>query len=161
MNPEFPSNPSRASHPAKSRIKRTYGQPLSPIGPWMTSPFTTEMSPTAAVKRAGEFSSPVYLGLLIQLPDPDGVGEVELAHPQYVRQLVELIPRSAFHLTIPRLVVFDVHGSPPVVGLGLYDSEGGLESYGVLRSSRISDRPATRFEFGSHQILIKKPRVPT
>ena len=56
-----------------SRIKPTYGQPVSPNGPWMTSPFTAEMTPTAAVKRAGAYSSAVYLGLLVQLPDPDGV----------------------------------------------------------------------------------------
>jgi hypothetical protein len=43
----------------------------------------------------------------------------------------------------------------------LYDSEGALESYGVLRSSRISNRPATTVEFASYQILIKKPRMPT
>lgn len=144
-----------------SRIKPTYGQPLSPDGPWMTNPFTAEMSPTAAVKRAGVYSSPVYLGLLVELPDPDGVGAVELAHAHYLRQLVELAPRSTNHLTIPRPVLFDLHGCPPVVGTALYDGEGRLESYGVLRSSRISDRPATTFEFASHQILIKKPRVPT
>lgn len=144
-----------------NRIKRTYGQPLSPDGPWMTNPFTAEMSPTADVKRAGAYSSPVYLGLLVQLPDPDGVGAVELTHPRYLRQLVELAPRSTCHLTIPRLVLFDLPKCLPVVGTGLYNSKGGLESYGVLRSSRISNRPATTFEFASHQILIKKPRVPT
>nr|WP_314188142.1 hypothetical protein [uncultured Brevundimonas sp.] len=144
-----------------SRIKPTYGQPVSPNGPWMTSPFTAEMTPTAAVKRVGDYSRPVYLGLLVQLPDPDGVGAVELAHAQYLRQLVELTPRSTSHLTIPRPVFFDLHGCPPVVGTALYDCEGALEGYGVLRSSRVSDRGATTFEFASHQILIKKPRAPT
>lgn len=142
-----------------SRIKPTYGQPVSPNGPWMTSPFTAEMTPTAAVKRAGDYSSPAYVGLLVRLPDPDGVGAVELTHAQYLRQLVELTPRSTSHLTIPRPVLFDLHGCPPVVGIGLYDCEGALEGYGVLRSSRVSDRPATTFEFASHQILIKKPRT--
>lgn len=144
-----------------SRIKPTYGQPLSPNGPWKTNPFTAEMSPTAAVKRAGAYSSAVYLGLLVQLPDPDGVGAVELAHAHYLRQLVELTPRSTSHLTIPRPVLFDLHGCTPVVGTALYDYQGELESYGVLRSSRVSDRPATTVEFASHQILIKKPRVLT
>ncbi|MBC1183990.1 hypothetical protein HF680_15210 [Brevundimonas sp. WCHBH090558] len=142
-----------------NRIKRTYGQPLSPDGPWMTNPFTAVMSPTAAVKRAGAYSCPVYLGLLVQLPDPDGVGAVELIHAQYLRQLVELAPRSTNHFTIPRPVMFDLHGCPPVVGTALYDPEGTLESYGVLCSSRISKRPATTVEFASHQLLIKKPRV--
>ena len=141
-----------------SRIKPIFGQPLSPDGPWMTSPFTAEMTPTAAARRAGAYSSPLYLGLLVQLPDPDGTGAVELAHAHYDRQLVELGPRSTSHLTIPRPVLFNLHGCPPVVGVGLYDLEGALESYGVLRSSRVSNRPATTFEFASHQILIKKPR---
>ncbi len=139
--------------------KPAFGQPSSPQGPWLKSPFTAEMTPTAAIKRVGTYSNPIYLGLLVRLPDPDGVGAVELDHGQYLRQLVELAPRSISHLTIPRPVSFDLYGAPLVVGVGLYDDQGTLESYGVLRSSRVSDQPTTTVEFASHQILIKKPRT--
>ena len=140
-----------------ARIKTAYGLPASGNGPWMVGPFTVEMTPTAAVKRMGCFSEAISLGLLVQLPDPDGVGSIELKHPGYMRQLTELTPRSASHLTIPRHVRFDVQGCPAVVGLGLYDLHGVLEGYGVLRSSRIAWRRPERFEFASHQILIKRP----
>lgn len=49
----------------------------------MASPFTAELPPTAAIKRAGVFSSPLFLGLLVELPDPDGVGSLEQDHPDY------------------------------------------------------------------------------
>ena len=143
-----------------SRAKPTFGQPPSPNGPWMASPFNAEMTPTAAIKRAGAFSSPLYLGLLVGLPDPDGVGSIELDHPAYMRQLIELSSRSASHLTIPRPVLFEVHGCPAVLGVGLYDSDGNAEGYGVLRSSRIARRRPDKFEFAACQILIKRPTGP-
>ncbi len=123
----------------------------------MVSPFNVEMTATAAVKQTGLFSGTISIGLLVRLPDPDGVGASELQHTGYMRQLVELTPRSATHLTIPRHVWFEVHECPAVVGLGLYDQHGVLEGYGVLRSSRIAWRRPERFEFPSHQILIKRP----
>lgn len=123
----------------------------------MRSPFNAEMSPTAAVKRAGTFAAPLYVGLLARLPDPDGVGAIEADNPGYMRQLIELVSRSSSHLTIPRPVVFDVESGPRIVGVGLFDAEGVLEAYGVLRSARISWRPASRLEFASHQIMIKRP----
>lgn len=140
-------------------MKPVFGQPLSPNGPWMISPFNVEMSPTAAVKRAGVFSIPLYVGLLTRLPDPDGVGAVEADNPGYLRQLIELTSRSASHVTIPRLVTFDLDNRPVIVGTGLFDESGNLEAYGVLRSSRISCRPASRLEFASHQIMIKRPGI--
>ena len=142
------------------RITPTFGQPPSPHGPFKTSPFTAELAPTAAAKRTGAFSSPLYLGLLVQLPDPDGVGCVELDHPGYVRQLVELTSRSASHLTIPRHLQFEVQGCPPVVGVALFDSDAVAEAYGVLRSHRIARRQPETFEFASHQMLIKRPTGP-
>ncbi len=142
------------------RVKLVYGQPPSSDGPWKASPFTVEMTPTAAVKRSGVFSSPLYLGLLVQLPDPDGIGAVELDHPGYLRQLIELVPRSSAHLTIPRPVLFEIHDCPTVVGLGLFDGDAMTEGYGVLRSSRTAWRRPEKFEFPSHQILIKRPTGP-
>lgn len=143
-----------------ARIASTLGQPPAPHGPFKTSPFTAELAPTAAAKRTGAFSSPLYLGLLVQLPDPDGVGCVELDYPGYVRQLVELTSRSASHLTIPRHVQFEILNCPPVTGVALFDSFAVAEAYGVLRSSRIAWRQPDTFEFASHQILIKRPKGP-
>lgn len=142
-----------------TRVKPVFGQPLSSSGPWMTSPFNAEVSPTAAVKQARTFSTPLYLGLLRRLPDPDGVGAIEVDSAGYLRQLIELTPRSVSHMTIPRPAQFDLDGGPVVVGVGLFDHDGRLEGYGVLRSSRIVWRPPNRFEFASHQILIKRPDV--
>ena len=142
------------------RITPSFGQPASPHGPFKTNPFNAELAPTAATKRTGTFSSPLYLGLLVQLPDPDGVGCVELDHPGYVRQLVELTSRSASHLTIPRHVQFEVLNCPPVVGVALFDGDAVAEAYGVLRSHRIAWRQPDTFEFASHQILIKRPKGP-
>lgn len=138
------------------RVKMAYGLPASEHGPWMVGPFTVEMTPTAAVKRTGRFSETVSLGLLVQLPDPDGVGASELNHPGYTRQSVELTPRSASHLAIPSNLRFEVHGCPTIVGLGLYDPRGVLEGYGVLRSPRIAWRRPEQFEFRSHHIVIKR-----
>lgn len=143
----------------------TFNKPRSglaalPKGPWKSGPFNTEMTPTAAVKRAGSFSTATYIGLMVQLPDPDGVGSVELDHPGYVRQLVALTSGSASHLTIPRPVLFEVHNCPLVVGVGLYDESGVAEGYGVLRSSRVAWHPPEKFQFASHQILIRRPIGP-
>lgn len=138
------------------RIKPVFGQPLSPNGPWMASPFNAEMSPTAAVKRAGVFSTPLYLGLLSGLPDQDGIGAIEVEGSGYLRQLIELTSRSASQETIPRAVVFDV-SEGPVVAVGLFAQDDRLEAYGVLRSAQIVWRRPTRFEFASHQILVKRP----
>lgn len=123
----------------------------------MVSPFNVEMSPTAAVKRVTAFATPLYLGLLRSLPDPDGVGANEVDTPGYVRQLVELTSLSTSHLTIPRRVTFDVDGEAVIVGAGLFDNEETLQAYGVLRSARISCLPPSRLEFASHQILIRRP----
>lgn len=140
-----------------ARIKTAYGLPASGNGPWMVGPYTVEMTPTAAVKRTGRFSETIALGLLVQLPDPDGVGASELDHLEYLRQLVELTPQSATHLAVPRHLRFEVHGCPAIVGLGLYEPRGVLEGYGVLRSSRISWRRPEQFDFPPHRILIKRP----
>ena len=118
-------------------VKQVFGQPLSPNGPWMATPFNAEMSPTAAVKRAGAFSTPLYLGLLSGLPDQDGVGAIELESPGYLRQPIELTSRSASHQTIPRAVVFDV-SEGPVVGLGLFAHDERLEARFELAA--IADR---------------------
>ncbi|WP_426038414.1 hypothetical protein [Brevundimonas sp. DC300-4] len=142
------------------RITPAFGQPPSPHGPFMTSPFNAELAPTAAAKRAGAFSNPMYIGLLLQLPDPDGVGSVELDYPGYERQLVDLTPRSASHLTIPRHVRFEVQGCPPVIGLALFDADAVAEAYGVLRSHRITWHRPQKLEFASHQILVKRPTGP-
>lgn len=142
------------------RITPSFGQPPSPHGPFQISPFTAELAPTAATKRAGVFSEPLYVGLLVQLPDPDGVGSVELDHPSYARQLVELAPRSASHLIIPRHIWFEVLGCPPIIGLALFDGDAVAEAYGVIRSSRIAWRQPETFEFASHQILVKRPTGP-
>lgn len=140
-----------------SREKLAFGQPVSPHGPWMAPPFTVEMTPTAAVKRAGAFSSPLSIGLLRRLPDPDGVGAVELDSRRYMRQLIDLTPCRPGYLAIPRPVLFQIHPESSVVGVGLFTDEDVLEAYGVLRSSRISWRQPDRFEFASHQILVKRP----
>lgn len=140
-----------------ARIRTAYGLPPSKSGPWLVGPYTVEMTPTAAVKRVGRFSETLSLGLLVQLPDPDGVGSSELEHPAYMRQLVELAPRSASHLAIPRHVRFHIPGCPPVIGLGLYDTHNTLEGYGVFRSSRVTSCRPERFDFPSHQIQIKRP----
>lgn len=131
--------------------------PFKSLPRYRVGPFTAEMSPTAAVKRAGAFSQPLFMGLLVQLPDPDGVGAQELDHAAYQRQLVELTARSASHLTVPRPVVFDIHDCPEVVGIGLFDGDGVCEGYGALRSSRISPQRPDHFEFPSHQIMVKRP----
>lgn len=143
-----------------TRIAPGYGQLPLPHGPFKISPFNAELAPTAAAKRAGGFSNPLYVGLLVSLPDPDGVGSVELDHPGYVRQLVELTSRSASHLTIPRHVRFEMVGCPPIVGMALFGSEAVAEAYGILRSSRIAWRPPEIFDFASHQILVKRPTGP-
>ena len=142
-----------------SRPKPKLGQPPHK-GPFQISPFTAELAPTAAVKRTGSFSDILYIGLLVQLPDPDGVGCIELQHAGYVRQLVELTSRSSTHVTVPRHVRFEVVDCPPVVGVALFDSDAVAEAYGVLRSSRIGWRQPEMFEFASHQILIKRPTGP-
>lgn len=141
-------------------IKTAYGRPSSEHGPWMVGPFSVEMAPTAAVKRAGCFSKATTLGILVQLPDPDGVGSIELKHPAYMRQMADLAPRSASHLVIPHRVQFEVPGCPTVVGLGLYDPDGALEGYGVFRSVRVGWRRPEQFEFPSHRILIRRPTTP-
>ncbi|WP_426051975.1 hypothetical protein [Brevundimonas sp. SL161] len=143
-----------------TRITPGYGQPPLPHGPFKTNPFNAELAPTAAAKRAGGFSNPLYVGLLVSLPDPDGVGSVELDHPGYVRQLVELTSRGSGHLTIPRHVHFEVQGCPPVVGVALFDSDAVAEAYGVLRNHRIAARRPDTFDFASHQILVRRPTGP-
>ncbi|MBJ7484200.1 hypothetical protein [Brevundimonas sp.] len=143
-----------------SRTTPSFGHPPSPMGPWKSSPFNAEMAPTAAAKRAGAFSNPLYLGLLVKLPDPDGVGSVELEHPGYIRQIVDLTPRSASHLTIPRHVQFEVQGCPSVIGLALFNADAVAEAYGVLRSHCITWQRPQKFEFASHQILVKRPTRP-
>lgn len=140
-----------------ARARAAYGLPDTDHGRWMVGPFTVAMTATAMVKRTGYFSSALSLGLLVRLPDPDGVGSAELQHEGYVRQRVDLTDQSASHLTIPRHVQFDVPDCPAVVGLGLYAPDGTLEGYGVFRSSRVAwARPET-FGFPSHRILIKRP----
>lgn len=140
--------------------KTAYGLPDAEYGRWMVGPFTVAMTATAAVKRLGCFSDVLFLGLLVGLPDPDGVGSSELKHSSYARQPVALTAHSSNHLTIPRHVRFEVPDCPAVVGLGLYGPDERLEGYGVFRSSRIAWAKPETFDFPSHRILIKRPDRP-
>lgn len=124
---------------------------------YMQSPFTAELAPSLAVRQSRGYEPSLWLGLLLQGPDADGYGAVELEDGDYSRQAVELSPRSASHLTIPRLVLFDLFSRPIIKALALFNAAGALEAYGALRSATAGGQPPARFEFRSHQIIIKRP----
>lgn len=59
---------------------------------YMQSPFTAELAPALRAKQDRAYPAGVYLGLLLNLPDPDGHGAVVLGDEEYTRQAVELAP---------------------------------------------------------------------
>jgi hypothetical protein len=123
---------------------------------YMQSPFTAELAPSLRAKQDRAYPAGVHLGLLLNLPDPDGYGAVVLDDEGYMHQAVELAPHSASHLAISRPVRFDVPGRPLVCGLALFDEQGGLVGYGALRSAHAGYPAPTYIEFKAHQILIKR-----
>ena len=136
----------------------------SPLGPASTTPqrfpkgpFGAELTPTLMVKLARAYPDEMFLGLLSKAPDVDGVGGQELIQVGYRRQAIQLTSRSRSHLTVPHAVLFDIFACPAIAQLALFDSEGVLQAYGVLRPHTTAPSLPTRFEFPSHQILVKRP----
>lgn len=124
---------------------------------YMQSPFTAELAPSLAVRQSRGYEPSLWLGLLLHGPDADGYGAVELEDGDYSRQAVELSPRSASQLTITRPMLFDLFSRPIIKALALFNAAGTLEAYGVLRSATVGGQAPARFEFRSHQIMIKRP----
>lgn len=123
---------------------------------FMQSPFTAELAPSLPIKQEAAYPAVLWLGLLLGLPDSDGYGAAELADAGYTRQSVALSPRSSSHMTIHRVVRFDIPDRPMVRGVALFGDEHELAAYGALRSAH-AGYPAPNFiEFRPHQILVKR-----
>lgn len=130
---------------------RQGGRPL-----FMRSPFTAELSPSLRIKQEATYPEGLWLGLLLDLPDPDGHGAVELNDADYTRQQVALSPYSSSHLAVHRPVRFDIPRQPIVRGIALFTDQEELAAYGALRSAYAAYASPDCIEFKSHQILVKR-----
>ncbi|WP_292035607.1 MULTISPECIES: hypothetical protein [unclassified Brevundimonas] len=134
--------------------------PLPTVGTqteYAQGPFAAELAPALSVRSTGAYPEHLYIGLLTSKPDPDGVGGVELSYPGYARQSVDLSPRSNTHFAIGRPVLFEIFGCPAVTSIALFDGAGAVVAHGTLRGRSTDVAPPSRFEFPSHQILVRKP----
>lgn len=129
----------------------------SPVPLYMQSPFNAELGPSLAVRARGTYSPDLFVALFMTPPDADGVGGVELVDGEYQRQAVDLVPRGYKHLTVPRPILFRMFSCPLIKGIGLVTEDGVIEAYGSLRSARSAQKPTSRIELQSHQMLIRLP----
>ena len=140
------------------------GAPFAPLQPtgnaaaqYPQGPFAVEMSPALSARAAGRYPDALWMGLMISKPDPDGGGARELDYPGYQRQPIELSSRSAQHLAVGRPVLFEIFGCPLVTGVALFDADGRVVANGLLRGRTTAATAPCRFEFASHQIVVRKP----
>lgn len=131
-------------------------QPNGPQGEFAQGPFAAELAPALSVRSTGAYPEHLYVGLLTSKPDPDGVGGRELHYPGYARQSVDLSPRNDTHFAVGRPVLFEIFGCPAVTSIALFDASGAVVAHGVLRGRSTDVAPPSRFEFPSHQILVRK-----
>lgn len=97
----------------------------------------------------------LYIGMLVGDP---GADPVELNYPGYRRQVVELSARNADYVAVGRPVIFEIFGCPPITGLALFDVRGQVVANGAVQGLT-SDGSQSRFEFASHQILVRRHKA--
>ena len=149
--------------PLIANLSGLAGAPYRPLQPAPTTPsrftagpYAAELRPSLAASSRGRFSESLALGLLTGRPDVDGNGGLELEHPTYRRQAVDLAPHSRTQWAIIRPVLFELEACPPVGFLGLFNTADELEAFGALRGYCSTTKPSSRFEFAACQILVKR-----
>lgn len=120
-------------------------------------PFAAELAPALPVRSSRNYPDQLTVGLLVRSPDADGTGGVELHYPGYARQRVDLSPRNDTHFAIGRPILFEIFGCPPVSELALFDGDGNVVAHGVIQGRSTTTGRPSRFEFRSHQVLVRKP----
>lgn len=133
--------------PPSAALRR--GRVHHPVGP-----FAADLLPSRTTFASGAYPDRLRLGLLTALQDETGGSAVELVHPDYKRQPIELSPRNDSHFSVARPVLFELFACPPVQGLALFDHAGEIVAAGALQGRSTSRFPASRFEFAIHKILV-------
>lgn len=122
---------------------------LFPVGP-----FGAVLAPVMAIRQTGAIPDDLSAVLLERLPDPDGWNGVIIG--QQHAQPVRICVRDQTHFAVAHPLLFEIDGFP-VRGVGLINAADRICFFGGLRGRALAPVPTSRYEFASHQILLRRP----